>query len=282
MYTNAGYLDRSETDLEDLSVPLRINSCGVYRMEKRPLFYTMRPLGRADYQLLYIAYGKAYFTYSEEEIEVSAGHMVLYRPGQAQKYSYHAKNRTEVYWIHFTGSQVDPVLSQTGFENYPILYTGIFSEYQTLFTEIIRELQMNRTCFKELMPLYLQQLLLLIRRRMLEGPGEQSRMRQEIERAAEYFNENYTQPLEIEAYAKNQHMSICWFIRSFKHYMGMTPLKYLTAIRINRAKELLEGSDYTITEISDMIGYENPLYFSRVFKNATGHPPREYRQRTAQ
>ena len=73
-------------------------------------------------------------------------------------------------------------------------------------------------------------------------------------------------------------MSVCWFIRCFKRYMGMTPLQYVTSIRITKAKDLLKNTAFTIQEVGRLVGYENPLYFSRIFKKQTGHSPSEYRK----
>ncbi|MFQ7549204.1 MAG: helix-turn-helix domain-containing protein [Blautia marasmi] len=94
-----------------------------------------------------------------------------------------------------------------------------------------------------------------------------------MEKAIHYFNENYYRDIKIEEYARQQHMSTCWFIRSFKQYMNVPPLKYLTSVRIRRARELLETTDYTVSEIGALVGYDNPLYFSRIFKKQTGVSP---------
>lgn len=281
MFTNTGFLNEDETDLIDMSVPLRINSCGVYRLVSLPYMSTARPWGRDDYQLLYISSGRAFFDIQGKKVEVPSGNMVLYRPYEKQQYIYYREDKSEVYWIHFTGNQVEQLLAQIGFEridNIYILETGIYSDYQEIFLQMIRELQMTRPCFEEILPLYFQQLLVIINRKKQEGKRAQNRIRKEIEEAIIYFNENFAQNIEIEAYAQSQHMSICWFIRVFKQSMGVPPLQYIRSIRIRRAKELLEGSDYTIGEISSIVGYENPLYFSRLFKQATGASPREYRK----
>lgn len=100
----------------------------------------------------------------------------------------------------------------------------------------------------------------------------------EMEDTIRYFNEAFSQEISIEEYAKNQHMSVCWFIRCFKRYMGMTPLQYVTSIRITKAKDLLKNTAFTIQEVGRLVGYENPLYFSRIFKKQTGHSPSEYRK----
>ena len=60
--------------------------------------------------------------------------------------------------------------------------------------------------------------------------------------------------------------------------MGMTPMQYITSIRMTKAKELLETTDLTINEIGDLIGYQNALYFSRIFKKTVGTAPTAYRQ----
>ena len=58
MYINVAYVDDDNPNLEDLSVPLRINNCGYYRVHTTPVIETPHPEGRNDYQLLYIAAGK--------------------------------------------------------------------------------------------------------------------------------------------------------------------------------------------------------------------------------
>lgn len=86
-------------------------SCGTYRLFTRSKLPTYRPRGRIDYQLLYIAAGKAHFFFEEDVEEiVTAGHMVLYRPREMQKYVYYWDDQTEVFWVHFTGNDVKQIL----------------------------------------------------------------------------------------------------------------------------------------------------------------------------
>lgn len=58
----------------------------------------------------------------------------------------------------------------------------------------------------------------------------------------------------------------------------MTPLQYLLNIRLTNAKKLLETTDYSINEIALIVGYDNALYFSRLFHKHVGVSPREYRE----
>lgn len=73
-------------------------------------------------------------------------------------------------------------------------------------------------------------------------------------------------------------MSTSWFGKSFAEAVGESPKKYLTGLRIRNAQVLLETTDGTIAEIAHIVGYDNPLYFSRVFRNAAGLSPQKYRR----
>ena len=98
-----------------------------------------------------------------------------------------------------------------------------------------------------------------------------------MELATQYFNENYNTDISIEDYASSRGMSISWFIRSYKHYTNITPMQYILSLRITNAQLLLETTNYSISEISAIVGYDNPLYFSRIFHKQHGISPRQYR-----
>lgn len=278
MYSNTGYLHDADVEIEDTAHPLSIASCGVYRLMKQPMMPTLRPEGRRDYQLLYISAGRAFFHLEGRRQEIPAGYMVLYRPGESQQYYYYAKDTPEVYWVHFSGSEASHILDKIGFADTHTLFCGMSFHYPELFRQIILELQLKRPCFEELLCFYLQQVFTTIHRSQLEISADKYRNMEDMEAAVHFFNESFTTDISIEQYAGKQHMSVSWFIRSFKHYMGMTPMQYITSIRINKARELLKNTDYSIKEVSALSGYENPLYFSRIFHRQTGYSPSRYRQ----
>ena len=80
MYSNVAYLHNSISVVKDLSKPLMVTSCGYYRINSGPAIKTNRPRGRGDYQLLYIAEGKAHFFFDGVEKIVQKGEAVLFRP----------------------------------------------------------------------------------------------------------------------------------------------------------------------------------------------------------
>ena len=280
MYLNSGYLNNSRLPFKDKSAPLVVGSCGTYRLRTKDRLPTKRPRGRLDYQLLYIASGKTHFIINGKDHEVPAGHMVLYLPRQEQDYIYYGKDKPEVYWVHFTGSDVKNILRQYDIPlNENIFYCGVASAYAYLFKEMILELQNCRVGFQELLAMNLRQIFLLVQRSRLEQkPSVNTYLQEEMENARKYFNEHYNEAINIEEFAISRSMSISWFLRNFKQVTGMSPMHYILVTRINNAVSLLETTDYNVTEISAIVGYDNPLYFSRLFKKQKGVSPTEYRK----
>lgn len=99
-----------------------------------------------------------------------------------------------------------------------------------------------------------------------------------MDTATSYFNENYNRDINIEEYAISRGMSVSWFIRNFKNFTGTTPMQFITSIRITNSQMLLETTNYAVNEIARIVGYDNPLYFSRLFHKQKGYSPSEYRK----
>lgn len=283
MYINTAYLNNSLIDIMDKSRPLIVTSCGVYHIFTKEKLPTYRPKGRNDYQLLYIASGKGRFYFEQnKEVIVPAGHMILYRPKEMQKYVYYAEDRTEAYWVHFTGSNVKAILKKLFFPTKEhVIYSGTLPEYQQLYRKMIQELQFCKADYENYLSLLLYQLLIIVGRQQNESQMITTAVQRDVEYAAHYFNENYNQNINIDEFAASLNMSTCWFIRNFKQYNKITPLAYILSIRIANAQNLLETTSYNITEIASIIGYDNPLYFSRLFKKQTGLSPSDYRRQHA-
>ena len=282
MYINVAYVDEENPNLEDLSVPLRINNCGYYRVHTTPVIETPHPEGRNDYQLLYIAAGKGefYFKGSKEPTIVTKGNMILFRPGEPQVYYYYAVDKTEVYWVHFTGWKVEEYLERYELphdEN--VFYTGVSPDYPWIYNQMIRELQLQRVNHEDMISLYMHHIFITINRYIKDLRETKNDTINDIERAAHYFKDNYNKQISIEQYAAEHLMSVNWFIHSFKSVMKMSPMQYIISLRIAMAKGYLENSTKNIAEISNEVGYENALYFSRLFRKYTGMTPTEYRKK---
>ena len=256
---------------------IAINSCGRYELIKQKEFRTTRTDGREDFQLLYIAKGKCVFTFNGEDTIVEEGNIVVYFPSEPQYYVYKKIDSPVVYWIHFSGFNALNFLKQNNLSKSGIYFLGIKNEISLLFHIIIKELQIKQINHFEMCNLYTEQLITLIARYLTGSTNINYKQNKILENALEYFNEKFNTAININEYANSCNISCCWFIRSFKQYTGTTPTQYITNIRINKAKNLLHSSSFSISEVSNLIGYQNPLYFSRIFKKIVGVAPMNYR-----
>ena len=92
-----------------------------------------------------------------------------------------------------------------------------------------------------------------------------------------YLDSNYASKITIDDLAKLSNLNKYYLIHSFNKYFGSSPINYLCGIRIRAAKELLENSDYSISQISQSTGFSSQSYFTQCFIKNCGISPSNYR-----
>lgn len=99
-----------------------------------------------------------------------------------------------------------------------------------------------------------------------------------IETAKEYIQSNYSKDISLDDVSRTVNVSPYYFSKIFKEETGEGFVEYLTGIRMDKAKELLNTTEYSMKEICSMVGYADPNYFSRSFKKNVGVTPTEYKE----
>lgn len=98
-----------------------------------------------------------------------------------------------------------------------------------------------------------------------------------INKSLEYIKQNFYQDLSLGCVAEHMHMHPNYFGNLFKKRTGVSFLTYLTNVRIEKAKQLLDNPELKIYEICQIVGYYSPKHFSKVFKKNVNMTPNEYR-----
>ena len=98
-----------------------------------------------------------------------------------------------------------------------------------------------------------------------------------IIKVQEWLGQHYQEEIAIAAIAKQFKLSVRSLNRRFKYATNSSPLQYLQNLRIEHAKELLKQSNLAISEVADMVGYQDASYFTSLFKKVTAVTPIEYR-----
>ena len=115
---------------------------------------------------------------------------------------------------------------------------------------------------------------------MTSRPAEAQRLRDltRLRQVRDRIDREYAQPLDVEALARNAHMSAGHLSREFRQAYGESPYSYLMTRRIERAKMLLDRGDLSVTEVCFAVGCSSLGTFSTRFAELVGVPPSVYRR----
>lgn len=94
----------------------------------------------------------------------------------------------------------------------------------------------------------------------------------------EYISEHYCEKIYIEKLADMINVSPDYFTKMFRDSIGKTPIEYINGLRVNRAMRLLSETERSMAEIADDIGFCNPNYFHKIFKQYMDVSPLAYRK----
>ena len=101
-----------------------------------------------------------------------------------------------------------------------------------------------------------------------------------LRRVRDRIDREYAQPLDVEALARDAHMSAGHFSREFRLAYGESPYSYLMTRRVERAMALLRRGELSVTEVSIAVGWSSLGTFSTRFTELVGVPPSVYRRQT--
>ena len=168
--------------------------------------------------------------------------------------------------------------SKTGFDSPIHLMPKRVEQYQELFSAMKQTFLIADYGYKTKLKSTLYNLLhRLIRELMMENAEELGYRK--IKDSIVYIHEHYAQTdMRIADAAEASSMSEVHFRRIFKDVMGISPLSYVSQLRIKKAQELLAHSDYPIGQISGMVGICDEVYFSKFFHRHTGKTPNQFRK----
>ncbi|GCE46028.1 AraC-like DNA-binding protein [Thermosporothrix hazakensis] len=187
-------------------------------------------------------------------------------------HAYHAESAWEICWITYNedppGQPMVAVKRPTLLEidPYPLAASieGLYREYIGAAEQAVMQQ------WTQLIHIHAQRIV---------GPVHMERRLQQL---WERVNADIAAPWTNERLAAKIGISSEQLRRLCQHYLGRSPMKHVTLLRMRRAITLLASEYYTIEEISERVGYENPFAFSTAFKRLMGISPSQYRRQLHQ
>ena len=247
-----------------------VNNCGYY--DNIPQISVNRPNGRQDYQLIYLKSGNLSVKETDTDVVLNEGFIYLFRPGLPQ--IYYSKSKASFYWIHFSGTEIEQMLSYFVNNYYQI---GEFLEFERFCKSFYIDSRIKNN-LNEL--LYEGELIVLFARlfNKIKPQDLFAEKFSKIQKAVKVMNESPEKRLSNDELSSLCKISKYYFIKLFTDTLGISPQQYYNNIIIDKSKQLLETTDFNVSEISHLLGIEDSLYFSRLFKKREGKSPLNYRK----
>lgn len=149
------------------------------------------------------------------------------------------------------------------------------------FKELVKAFRSDRPTGRLEASVYLQRVMLsLLRPASDAGLGARinARARAKIERVLRHVEANLARPLTVGDLARVADLSVTHLNRLMAECTGKSPADYIRDVRVRRARELLTNVDLTIKEVAVQCGFRSPYHFSKVFRDADGLSPTQFRQ----
>lgn len=257
---------------ESSDAPLIVNCAGNFNSSFP--FSTINTEGRLDYYLMHITQGALSFHFFEGERIIGAGTTVILPPLMPYAYSYCGGDELEYHWVHFTGSFAEELLKKLGLYPLPHIMTTVADRtVSASFRSIFEIFSQEEPFIEHSLAAALNQLLVSIARSSLS-----SKEKNPIARSLSYINASYTEEIRIPELAAMENLSNSRYHVIFREIVGSSPSKYIISLRMRHACELLVSTDMPIKQISMLVGYTDPHFFSKIFKANLHVSPLEYRR----
>lgn len=242
-------------------------------------FTSHRPFGRRDYYLLYLYDGIMRILVNGEMREMKPGEMIIIDPGSEYKYTKAGPDDIVYYWAHFTGYGTEGLLKSLSLESGKIIDTGRYEQVVRSFHGIFSEFIRHDYCFEEAAAAQLISVFTMLSRNIKSADKNiASADSDRIYSSLKFIYKNYNTALTLSQLADIEHLSVSRYRTIFKRCTGFSPQDYIITLRIQRACELIAQSDMTVKEIAESVGYQDQLYFSRIFKSRMGIVPNRYKE----
>ena len=241
-----------------------------------------------QYVLIYCTSGSGHYQVEDRHYEVKANQYFILPAHIPHAYASNNEDPWTIYWIHFCGL-LAPHYAQ-GAES-PITVSANLNsriaDRNAIFEDIFMTLSDGYTIANlryttSLLHFYLGSLQYLPIYRKCHKKTESGNKSEEnfvINAALKYMEENLEKSITLQDIAKFIGYSISHFSTLFKSYTGHSPLNYFNELKIKKACELLDTTDLKINQISSMVGFNDSLYFSRLFTKIVGISPKKYRNK---
>jgi AraC-like DNA-binding protein len=264
-----------------LSSACYITAIGFYPHAR---LHEMQRKDHDDYILMYCAEGKGNLLYEQQAFQIKMGDVFILPPKHAHAYQADSEQPWTLYWCHFQGKEASAFFDYI-YQDLTVKLIAQMNEIDFLywFKELV-ETARESIALENL--IYASNLLrqILTRIERQNRLDKQSRQREKhsvsaaLPKIQAFMRAHLNKQLNLEELAQLCTCSKFHFSRQYQQLTGKSPLRHFNELKMEHACFLLEQTAFSVSEIAQQLGYDDALYFSRVFRKVYQQAPSAYRK----
>jgi YesN/AraC family two-component response regulator len=257
---------------EERLLPMYVTGMG----HQQPQENIDRPKGFSDYQWIYCLNGEGEITIDQQKFIVTPGQGFYLAPHIPHQYKA-IKSQWETYWIMYKGTALDLIYHQLDLGSFGIFHVDTSLSLYSSIYQLLESDQVHKTIDSSAL-LYS---LIIEQKNSLQSTLTSKTVSplDKLQPVIQYMRYHLDEDLSLDHLAKTIDVTTYYLCKLFKNAFNLTPITYLTRLRIQRSKELLlTQPTYPIHRISGLVGYRDTSYFCHIFKKNEGISPTEFRK----
>jgi AraC-like DNA-binding protein len=240
--------------------------------------YRERRKGCDDYILLYSLAGKGYIENVAGKMELNPNQFIIIPPHLFHRYQADLDNPWTLYWVHFSSDKLEEFRMDFNIDRFysPTdlrFNQKIIDTWVQMYASLADGYNKPNISYANLCLYRFLSFFILTNKTFTLEEADSP-----LDQSIAFMKENIGKRLSADDIASRFQYSCSHYTAIFKQKTGMSPIDYFIRLKIHFACQLLTQTDLKIKEIADRIGYDDPYYFSRLFKQVTGQSPKVYKK----
>ncbi len=242
--------------------------------------FVERKQGTSQHILIACTSGSGCCTLGDRDWKLSPGDLLFLPPRERHVYRASPVTPWTIFWIHFRGLRADDYLGTLGVSSAgPVISVTEPAVMIEAFEDTFRHAKhgFGEASMTGLTTAFAR--LLGLARVYMRAPGSRANHGENrLLKVLAAMREDLPHPWTLDELARAAHLSIPHFTELCRRQTGMPPLGLLIRLRLQRAMDLLQQGNHNVAEAALAVGYDDPFYFSRLFRKHMGMPPSACRQ----
>lgn len=251
--------------------------CGGY--EKCAPEYNIDRKGYPYYFIKYTLKGKGVLKFDSQSFKLEPGTISGFSPSVAHQYISDTEEPMEHIFLTFTGRTAGNLLNEHGLDEKFVIHAKEPDRIMGFIENILDTGLENSLFAHEICSEYTSIVLYSIADELSTRTENTNASQQTFLACKQYIDRNFLEMASALEAAHACNINSKYMARLFKKYGRNSPQEYLRNLKMNKAASLLLSSNLAISQIAEIVGYQDPYHFSRNFKKALSLAPKMYRER---